>query len=681
MLKRILSFVICAAVSLSVCGCGDDAGSGSRLSDSSSAASAAGTEAGSAAESLSGSEAESKAESEPDTQPAEGSSSLFIYLCGSDLETGQGIATKAIKELLTADVPEDMNIILQTGGTQKWRAYDISSDVSQRYEVRGGELKLIESLDENKNMGDPETLRDFASWCDTNYRSERNMMILWDHGAGSVRGVCFDETHGYDPLTLTELGEALKSADLKDKYDILGFDACLMATFETAVTVRDHADYMIASQDIEPSCGWGLKTVAETFSKEPDAAKTGKVICDDFVKRCKEKNKNDYLSTLSVFDLSKTDKLIEAFNAMLSIPADSKTVKEKNYLNIVSAIRECEHFGGDTLEDGYSNMLDMVDFILCADVINDITIDLIGAISNEFVVYFADCEARNNFGISFYFPTIYDEKEIDDYLDLGINETYNNMLKKLYTNIPKTTIEFADSGSVAEDGAFTVQLTPESNKYLTSIDYIMMITDENGDELAVAADNDLYKNWDDMSFKSNFRGITLALDGHRIFYKTINSTNKYITFSAPLYVNGTLRNYRFSFIRNSEEFNGGHYQAGGLWGGYDENGLPQTGYEDLKKGDKIQVISGVKMEDGKLKMIPGEEFVIGEEAEEISEIPLAGKEYHYYFVATDIFNGQIASKLATFEMTKTYEELLKDPLPDGTYAAKVVDIREYKMPE
>ncbi|SDB57026.1 hypothetical protein SAMN02910317_02967 [Ruminococcaceae bacterium FB2012] len=670
MFKRIITYILCAAMALPTCGCGGEDSS----SDSSSEVTTVSTTVSAAAES----EAESDTASEADPEPAKGSTSLFIYLCGSDLETKQSIATIALKELLTAEVPDDMNIIIQTGGAKKWRNFDISPEVSQRYEVRNGELKLIESLSENKNMGDSATLADFASWCDTNYRSERNMMLLWDHGAGSARGVCFDENNNYDPLTLSELGDAFKTANLKSKYDILGFDACLMATFETAISVKDYADYMIASQDIEPSCGWGLKTVAETFSKESDAAETGKIIVDDFIERCKEKNKNDFLSTLSVFDLSKTDTVIDTFNAVMKLGEEQNYASEKKDAGFINAMRDCEHFGGNSLESGYSNMLDLVDLILCLGVINDTTVDLIDAVSNEFVTYYANCGKRNNFGVSFYCPFVYNAQEIENYLELNINGPYNEILKSIYLNIPDTTVEFADRGSIADNGAFQVTLTPESSRYAGNINYILMTVDENGKQTAIAADNDIHKDWENLNFKSNFRGITLAMNGHPMFYKTITGNDSYITFSTPIKVNGEIRDYRFSFIWNSEEFNGGHYLPGGLWGGYDENGIPSKDTFELKPDDKIQVATGITMgENGKLKTIFGEEFVLGDKGEEITELPLDGKIYQYYFVVTDIFGNQFASDTATFEMTKTYEELLNDPLPDGEYAAKVTNITEY----
>ena len=632
---------MCAVISLSVCACGSGSGT--------------------------------------DSETAEGGSSLFIYLCGSDLETKQGIATKALKELLTAEIPDDMNIIIQTGGAAKWRAFDISAEYPERYQVKDGELKLIERLPESKSMGSAETLADFASWCDKNYRSERNMMILWDHGAGPARGVCFDETHGYDALTLNELKDAFGQAGLQDKYDIIGFDACLMATFETVACVRDYADFMIASQEIEPSCGWGLKTVAETFSSQPDPKESGKVIIDDYINRCKAQNENDSLSTLSLFDISKIDRLIEAYNVVLNTTEDQRSVKEKKYSNVLSAVREAEHFG--CTSSGYSNMVDLIDFILTLGVINEETTELITAVTNDersgLVSYFANCGKRSNFGLSFYYPANYDAAELKEYLDLGISSIYNYLLDGIYGGDPAQTIEFADEGSVTEDGAFTVTLTPGSARYISSIDYVLLSEDENGDRIAIASDNDIHKNWDDLVFKSNFRGVTLSLDGHRLYTKTIASTSRFINFYAPVLLNGTMCSYRFNFIWNDGEFNGGHYLPGGVWVDTDENGLPVRDYETLKDGDTLLLTAGYKTEGIRTLRVPGDEIKIDSSFENrLEELPLDGKEYQYYFVVTDIFGDQFTSKLATFEMTKSYEELLKDPLPDGEYAGKVINVED-----
>ena len=130
-----------------------------------------------------------------------GSRTMFIYMCGSNLETKQGIAGKNIDELLSAEISDDVNIVIETGGSNNWRSHDIDSDAIQRYEVKNGKLQLLETLD-NANMGEAQTLTDFLVWGQENYPSEHNMLIFWDHGAGPTEGVCFDEKYNFDSFGL-----------------------------------------------------------------------------------------------------------------------------------------------------------------------------------------------------------------------------------------------------------------------------------------------------------------------------------------------------------------------------------------------------------------------------------------------------------------------------------------------
>lgn len=86
---------------------------------------------------------------------------MFIYMCGSNLETKQGLAGKNINEILSAET-DDLNIVIQTGGAQTWRSHDISESAAQRYEVRNGELVLLDTLTQ-LNMGEAQTLTDFLA--------------------------------------------------------------------------------------------------------------------------------------------------------------------------------------------------------------------------------------------------------------------------------------------------------------------------------------------------------------------------------------------------------------------------------------------------------------------------------------------------------------------------------------
>ena len=92
-------------------------------------------------------------QAEPSAPPSvgEGKAAVYIYMCGSTLETKQGAATKNIAELLSADVPENTCVIIQTGGAKTWRGYDVSPNNITRYEITDGEFCEKQRL-ENASM-------------------------------------------------------------------------------------------------------------------------------------------------------------------------------------------------------------------------------------------------------------------------------------------------------------------------------------------------------------------------------------------------------------------------------------------------------------------------------------------------------------------------------------------------
>ncbi len=51
-----------------------------------------------------------------------GKKTVFIYMCGSNLETKQGLAGKNIDEILSKDFGNDINIVIETGGGMDYKA-------------------------------------------------------------------------------------------------------------------------------------------------------------------------------------------------------------------------------------------------------------------------------------------------------------------------------------------------------------------------------------------------------------------------------------------------------------------------------------------------------------------------------------------------------------------------------
>ena len=59
---------------------------------------------------------------------------VYWYICGSDLESEYGSASADIAELLRARLPDNVTVVLQTGGTKKWHN-GISSKKNQPFRL------------------------------------------------------------------------------------------------------------------------------------------------------------------------------------------------------------------------------------------------------------------------------------------------------------------------------------------------------------------------------------------------------------------------------------------------------------------------------------------------------------------------------------------------------------------
>lgn len=605
-----------------------------------------------------------------------GSKTLFIYMCGSDLESKQGAATKNIEEILSTQLDDNINVVIQTGGAKNWRKYDISPTKSERYIVKDNKLELISS-NQNMNMGASTTLSDFLTWGEHNYLSETNMLILWDHGGGSVKGVCFDENYQNDSLSLLELREAFESANLRKNFEIIGFDACLMASFETAWCIKDYADYMVASEEISPTEGWDYITLLNSFSTKDDSAEVGIDICDSFMEKC-EKNGKDDISTLSLFDLSGLDSFMDDFN-LFAEELIGFVSNNNIFSRVIAGAKRCEKFGLDSVFSGSTNMIDFQNFAQIIYLHDSNMYLKIYDIVEKVVIYCSTNYNRDNGGISFYYPIECKEKEIANYISLGISNEYNRFLSTYFQNVPKQTISFSNKGYVTEDGAFGITLAPESKKYLATMTYYLIEKDSRGVSHILFSDCDVNSDWNNLKFTSNFKGTRWLYQGHPFYYEPFKIAEKEIEYTAPLIISGKQGNMRI-YYETDEENNKQYYvpRSNAL---ARENLFPNEP-TNPDEGEVVCLSNGYKMINNDMVIEFGDEFVIPERSyeemySEISIVPLPNTEYYYVFVATDIFGEKYYSDLATLTMNYTYEELLNNPLQDGSYAATVTDITSF----
>ena len=118
---------------------------------------------------------------------------VMVYMCGTDLESRSAMGTKDIIEMTKAKLSDNVNVIIYTGGCTRWNNQVMSNSVNQIYKVEDGQLNRLVSDAGNVSMTSPATLTSFIQWCSKNYPANRNELILWDHGGGSVSGYGYDQ--------------------------------------------------------------------------------------------------------------------------------------------------------------------------------------------------------------------------------------------------------------------------------------------------------------------------------------------------------------------------------------------------------------------------------------------------------------------------------------------------------
>ena len=148
-----------------------------------------------------------------------------------------------MEELTSVALPENVSVVFEAGGAGSWYN-DFDPEVLTRGIYNSEGMKILEELP-SADMGEPEVLSDFLSYCNTNFPADHRAIIFWNHGGGSVAGAAFDEIYDSDSIKIPELIQALSATDTGSKYELIGFDACLMATIDVADACDEFADYLV----------------------------------------------------------------------------------------------------------------------------------------------------------------------------------------------------------------------------------------------------------------------------------------------------------------------------------------------------------------------------------------------------------------------------------------------------
>lgn len=351
---------------------------------------------------------------------------IMVYMCGTDLESKYGMASSDMEEMRAASYGDNVNVIVFTGGCSKWKVSGISNKVNQIYQIKNGQIGRIVEDAGNKAMTDPNNLASFIQFCAKNFPANRNELILWDHGGGSVTGYGYDEKNkNSGSMSLEGVDQALKSGEVQ--FDFVGFDACLMATAETALMLNEHADYLIASEETEPGIGWyytnwltklGSNTSMPTLD-------IGKNIVDDFVFECGKKCRGQK-TTLSVIDLAEFSNTVPK-----DLSAFAKSVSNKISNNEYKDISNARY---STREFAQGTRIDQVDLVNLAENVGTAEGKALASSLKNAVKYNkTSSNMTNAFGVSIYFPyqsASNVDKACRTYDKIGMDSEYSRCIKQ-----------------------------------------------------------------------------------------------------------------------------------------------------------------------------------------------------------------------------------------------------------
>lgn len=600
---------------------------------------------------------------------------IYWYICGSDLESEGGAATIDMSELLEVKLPENVKVVIQTGGASAWQNEFVNPQYLERYVYDSKGLQLVDQQP-LASMGSEETLSEFLGFAKANYPAKKTAVIFWNHGGGSVSGAEFDENFSNDSLTITEMHNAFAAnyelSTENQPFDLIGFDTCLMATVDVASTFSDIGKYLVASEETEPSNGWNYTDWAAALGAKPvmEASELGKVICDTYQSGCELVGTQDNI-TLSLINLSKVANLVAAYNDF-GKEALARACTDPSFFSYFGrAAAVTENYGGNTKEQGYTNMVDLGDL---ARQSKDILLDT----SSVVLAALADCveykvngpyRAQSS-GLSCYYSYNADVDDYIKYSEVGTGEAFkyffaygltgelNDQGMDYIAQMSYDTlkpIETLDTQGweehpvdVDSEGSAVLTLGENAINILSGMYIQLYYADPEQDiMLLLGSDNDLVPDWDTGVFKDNFRGVWGAINGCLVNMELSYEGDGYNLYNVPILLNGEEYNLCVAY-----DYVTAAYSIQGARKPIDESGMADKNLRYFVEGDVITTIHyamPLSGEDGELTPVPIDEITVDENLA-FSEIDLGEGMFLQMFEMRDAQGNSVLSDVIVFDI-------------------------------
>lgn len=330
---------------------------------------------------------------------------ILIFLNGdNDLEDA---AISDLQEMKSAPSNDAVRVIVQM---------DTLAGTTRRVEITAGTAELIEELGE-LDMSDWNVLAQFGAWGVQSFPADHRALVLWDHGDGwrsgkagaspLVKAFSFDDSGDAGELSISkgeyaQAMDAIQAAMGGGKFDLVGFDACLMGMWEVAEATAPYADYVLFSEETEPDGGWDYEAILGTLAGDPNVTVQG--IGEAAI--TSYHNSGSDFSTLSLVDLSALPVLRTAIQEMSALLLEHPELAGQ----VSSARSQSQKFDSEWGSD--SAYVDLKDFATHLLQFASIPGELAQAcsqvsegVSQAVLFSLVQWGYSGAYGLSFYFPT------------------------------------------------------------------------------------------------------------------------------------------------------------------------------------------------------------------------------------------------------------------------------------
>lgn len=593
---------------------------------------------------------------------------VMIYMSGSSMEEEYNRASEVLNSL-SYDLPENVNVIVETGGCEKWNIEGIPENKICDFEVQKNGIRLI-SEHSMENMGKASTYSAFLNRAIKNYPAQKYISVIWGEGGGPLLGVAQDSVYKNDSLTPSEIAQAIASTETK--LDLIGFDSGMMANLETAAALVPYADYMVASEDIMPYAGWDYKGLFGFVSENPDASviEVGQEICGG-IKNIAWKEDEDRVM-VSVIDLADITKLMQDFESATRVMT-SATEDIDRLRGVTSRLDMAEYMGGKTKWEGYSNLVDLKSF---ADGLYDVLkfdrTNINRSISKAVVYKTSGQLHKDSCGISVYYPKDRDAEKINEYKKICTSLGYKEFIDKIIDNDAlKRDFNYIETASwqVYSDILQNSSITAEADlngKYLlyatnpeilksTGVN-LYKYDEKKGIYLYLTTDFDTSYNNTINAYEHKLTNKQLELNGIPVSSYLVNVYGNTRIYSIPVIYEGEISSVRVEMTENEKS---NEYRVLGIWGGEDpSNGFAKRRYKLPGVGDKITPIYETYGESGK-KYVKGKELTLVFGGLNVKEKSLSDGEYLLSYTAEDIYGKFSESNTTNVKAIKGKMQILK----------------------